>query len=124
MKSGDFYTKFKDVKKGLWDINKDITVNYYVLKPYTPDYVLKYLLYSINSAAKPTCTPNGVWEFIAVYKYVCLVCVCVLATGLMLCHIGRNITAPHNVHDIHGVMCAGVCTHALHMLRTRSTTSS
>ena len=65
----EFYTKFND-KQNMFKDNKDVTVNYYVLMPETPEFVLKFLLLSINSSAKTTSTPNGVWEFISVFKSV------------------------------------------------------
>jgi hypothetical protein len=73
VKHQDFYTKFKDRPHAFKD-NKQITVNYYVLRPETPEYIMEFILRSINSAVKTHSTPNGVWEFISVFPYVWCVC--------------------------------------------------
>jgi hypothetical protein len=66
VKHQDFHTKFMDRPHAFKD-NKQIAVTYFVLRPETPDFVLMFLLHSINCASKTKSTPNGVWEFMAVF---------------------------------------------------------
>jgi hypothetical protein len=63
-----FFTQFHDVVSGTFKNNREVTVKYYVLKPDTPQFVLQFLLLSLNATAKTTCTSSGVWEFVAMYK--------------------------------------------------------
>ena len=79
-----FHSQFHDFK-GVFGNNSDVTVNYFVLRDETPDFVILFLLKTINSTAKTTSTPSGVWEFIPMYTYVC-VCVCCV---VCVCRVSR-----------------------------------